>query len=117
MSWVSEELGELDLGDVRLDLRLMEMIERLAEQCERSVPQAFGSWAEVKGAYRLWENSRVEWQAILAPHRDQVVRRAAEHPVVLAIQDTTEINLTSRPATTGLGYLGAADCCCTPVWR
>jgi hypothetical protein len=110
MSWVSEELRELDLGDVRLDLRLMEMIERLAEQCERSVPQAFGSWAEVKGAYRLWENSRVEWQAILAPHREQVVRRSAEHPVVLAIQDTTEINLTSRPATTGLGYLGASYC-------
>ena len=110
MSWASEELRELDLGDVRLDLRLMEMIERLAEQCERSVPQAFGSWAEVKAAYRLWENSCVEWQAILAPHRDQVVRRAAEHPVVLAIQDTTEINLTSRPATTGLGYLGAPYC-------
>jgi hypothetical protein len=95
---------------MRLDLRLMDMIERLAEQCERSVPQAFGSWAEVKGAYRLWENSRVEWQAILAPHRDQVVRRAAEHPVVLVLQDTTEINLTSRPATTGLGYLGASYC-------
>jgi Transposase DNA-binding/Transposase Tn5 dimerisation domain len=110
MSWVSEELRELDLGDVRLDLRLMEMIERLAEQCERSVPQAFGSWAEVKGAYRLWENPRVEWQAILAPHREQVARRAAEHPVVLAIQDTTEINLTSRPATKGVGYLGASYC-------
>lgn len=110
MGWVSEELRGLDLGDVRLDLRLMEMIERLAEQCERSVPQAFGSWAEVKGAYRLWANPRVEWQAILAPHRDQVVRRAAEHPVVLAIQDTTEINLSGRPATSGLGYLGAAYC-------
>jgi hypothetical protein len=110
MNWVSDELRELDLGDVRLDLRLMEMIERLAEQCERSVPQAFGSWAEVKGAYRLWENSRVEWQAILAPHRDQVARRAGEHPVVLAIQDTTEINLTGRPATSGLGYLGASYC-------
>lgn len=110
MSWVNEELRELDLGDVRLDLRLMEMIEQLAKQCERSVPQAFGSWAEVKGAYRLWENSRVEWQAILAPHRDQVVRRGAEHPVVLAIQDTTEINLSGRPGTSGLGYLGASYC-------
>jgi hypothetical protein len=28
----------------------------------------------------------------------------------LAIQDTTEINLTSHPATTGLGYLGATYC-------
>lgn len=110
MSWVSEELRELALGDLRLDLRLMDMIQRLAEQCERSVPEAFGSWAEVKGAYRLWENPRVAWQAILAPHRDQVVRRAAEHPVVLVLQDTTEINLTSHPKTSGLGYLGASYC-------
>jgi hypothetical protein len=107
---VSEELRGLDLGDVRLDLRLLAMIERLAEQCERSIPRAFGTWAEVKGAYRLRENARVEWQSILAPHRDQVARRAAEHAVVLAIQDTTEINLTSHPSTSGLGYLGASYC-------
>ncbi len=110
MSWVSKELLDLDLGDTRLDLRLMEMIERLAQHSEESFPEAFGSWAEVKGAYRLWDNPRVDWRAVLRPHSVQAAHRSFEHPVVLAIQDTTEINLTGHPATTGLGYLGVSYC-------
>lgn len=35
---------------------------------------------------------------------------AAEHPVVLVPQDTTEINLTTHSGTTGLGYLGSTEC-------
>ncbi len=110
MSWVSAELFDVDLGDVRRQLRLMGVVEALAEHCEESFPKAFGSWAAVKAAYRLWENSRIPWQNILQPHCARAVQRAGDHPVILAIQDTTEINLTSHPATTGLGYLGAAYC-------
>lgn len=110
MSWAAEELLEVGLGDARLDLRLMRMLEALARRPEDSFPQSFGSWAEVKGAYRLWENPRVDWQAILRPHHARAAQRAHEQPVVLAIQDSTEINLTSHPATTGLGYLGASYC-------
>lgn len=110
MGWVSEELRDVALGDVRLDLRMMRVLEALAQRCEESFPTALGSWAEVKGAYRLWENSRVDWRDILQPHSARTAERAGDHPVVLAIQDTTEINLTSHPATTGLGYLGATYC-------
>ena len=110
MSWVSEELRDVDLGDARLDLRLMRMLGLLAQKSEQSFPQALGSWAEVKGAYRLWENPRVASQDILQPHQARTAERAGEHPVVLAIQDSTEANLTSHPATTGLGYLGADYC-------
>lgn len=110
MSWASEELRDVALGDTRLDLRLMQMLEVLARHTEEGFPQSFGSWAEVKGAYRLWENSRVAWQAILAPHTACTAQRASARPVVLAIQDTTEINLTSHRATKGLGYLSASYC-------
>lgn len=110
MSWVSEELRDVCLGDARLDLRLMEMIERLSQHSEESFPEAFGSWAELKGAYRLWENPRVDWRAILAPHIRQTALRATQHAVVLALQDSTEINLSDHPATSGLGYLGASYC-------
>jgi Transposase DNA-binding/Transposase Tn5 dimerisation domain len=110
MGWAGEELRDVDLGDVRRDLRLMRLLEALAQRCEESFPQALGSWAEVKGAYRLWENPHVAWQDILQPHCARTAERAGDHPVVLAIQDTTEINLTSHPATTGLGYLGATYC-------
>lgn len=110
MGWSSQELAGIELGDVRLDLRLLDMVERLSEQLEKSLPDTFGSWAELKGAYRLWENDRVQWQDILQPHIASTAKRGRQHPVVLAIQDTTEINLTHHPATTGLGYLSRQNC-------
>ena len=42
---------------------------------------------------------------ILASHRDGVVARSREAKTVLAIQDTTDLNFTSHPATVGLGFI------------
>jgi hypothetical protein len=108
MSWATEELGGVELGDTRRDLRLWRIVEKLTECAEQSIPQGFGSCAEVKAAYRFWENERIDWQGILAPHRASTARRARKHHVVLVAQDTTEVNLTSHPATEGLGYLACS---------
>lgn len=43
--------------------------------------------------------------AILRSHRDGVVGRAKGLASILAIQDTTELDFTSHPATTGLGFI------------
>jgi hypothetical protein len=110
MSWAGKELASAELGDDRLDLRLMQIVERLVESAERSIPEGFGSWSETKAAYRFIENPRVDWPQILAPHRASTVSRAAAEPIVLVSQDTTEINLTPFPATTGLGYLSKPEC-------
>ena len=48
--------------------------------------------------------------AILNSHRDAVVGRARSCKSVLAIQDTTELDFTGRPATTGLGYINQSEC-------
>jgi hypothetical protein len=88
----------------------MQMVQRLVEHAEQGVPEGFGSWSETKAAYRFFENDQIEWSEILAPHRASTVRRAAGEPIVLVAQDTTEINLTRHPATTGLGYLGSPKC-------
>ncbi|NEP28059.1 MAG: IS4 family transposase [Moorea sp. SIO3I6] len=42
---------------------------------------------------------------ILASHREGVVRRCVEAGVVLAIQDTTDLEYTTHEATKGLGYI------------
>jgi hypothetical protein len=105
MSWAGKELATAELGDERRVLRLMKLVERFVERAEQSIPQGFGSWSETKAAYRFLENPQIAAQEILAPHRTSTVQRAAQEPVVLVAQDTTEINLTSFAATTGLGYL------------
>lgn len=107
MSWAGEELSAAELGDTRRVLRLMRMVESLADHAERSIPRSFDSEAEVKAAYRFWENEDIGWREILAPHSQRTAHRAAAYPVVLVAQDTTEIDLTSHPASAGMGYLAS----------
>lgn len=40
---------------------------------------------------------------ILKPHIEATAARMAQHPVVLAVQDTTSLNYSAHPATQGLG--------------
>lgn len=109
MSWAWEELRTSCLADPRLDLRLPRMVEGFAEHPEASCPEALGR-AGVKAAYRFWNNDRVHAEEVLAPHAEQTAQRSMQYPVVLVAQDTTEINLTSHPATQGTGYLGSPHC-------
>ena len=46
------------------------------------------------GAYRFFENDAFEWADILQPHIQSSMGRMAAHPVVLCIQDTTELDAT-----------------------
>ena len=105
-SWAATELATVDLGDPRRGKRLIDVVETLARAPMASVPEACdGDWAAIKGTYRFWDNPAVTPDAIRAAHRDATVTRLADHALILAIQDTTEINLTTHPATTGLGHL------------
>jgi hypothetical protein len=110
MDWVIQELAGADLGDSRLDVRLIKIVEQFSQCPEASIPEACGSRAATRGAYRFLENQRVEPEKILKPHAERTARRAAAHPVVLVAQDTSEINLTDHPSTQGTGYLAAPHC-------
>lgn len=59
MSWASEELQHADLGDARLNRRLVAIVEDLAAAPETSVPQASRSAAALQGMYDFWANRRV----------------------------------------------------------
>jgi hypothetical protein len=109
MSWAWEELRTSQLPDPRLDLRLPRIIEGFAEHPEASCSEALGRTG-AKAAYRFWNNPRVHAGEILAPHARETAERGRQYPVVLVAQDTSEINVTSRPATQGMGYLGSPQC-------
>jgi hypothetical protein len=104
-SWALWELLGAELGDARLNERLVRLAEQLSERPEASIPQACGSSAATKAAYRFWDNDAVSPAGILQPHRRRTIERACRLPVTLAVQDTTEVNLTAHGATDGLGYL------------
>ena len=108
MNWVVRELAGADLGDGRLDNRLIRIVTDLSERPNATVPVSSGDWAQTKAAYRFWDNDKVTSQGILQAHVEQTVRRAGASAVVLVAQDTSEIDLTTHRKTSGLGYLASS---------
>ena len=50
-NWADDELGGANLGDARLNRRLVKLATRFAEQPTASIPGACGDWAETMAAY------------------------------------------------------------------
>src|SRR5258708_2680308 len=101
--WADTEFGAANLGDARLTSRLVALARRLASSPDCSFPRSLDA-AELKAAYRFFDNEQVDTDGVLAPHVEQTLQRMTQLPVVLAVQDTTEFNLTHLEATEGLGY-------------
>lgn len=101
--WASDEFGAAQLGDARLTQRLIALASPLSQAPQCSFPQSLDG-AELKAGYRFFDNPKVDTDGVLSPHIGQTLGRMGQVPVVLAVQDTTEFNLSHLPATEGLGY-------------
>ncbi|MBC8079550.1 MAG: IS4 family transposase [Gorillibacterium sp.] len=100
-------------GDIRLDKRGMQLHAQLFSNATRSIQAMASSRAEQKAFYRFLRNEKTSEQKIIDWLTGMCGRRVADK-VVLSIQDTTEINLSShtgrlQPAS-GLGGLDDAQC-------
>ena len=104
-SWAAREMLNVNLGDKRLNRRAAKVLFQLAQRPEGSIPSAFQSWGETLAAYRFFDNEKVSTEKLLEPHRDATLKRAQQFPVVLCVQDTTELDFTSKPQLQGLGPL------------
>ncbi len=109
MSWAAEELKTVNLGDKRRNRRLIKIVEDLSAMPQASVTQAARDGAAVQGIYEFWGNVRVASNEILAAHRDSTLSRVEGQEIVLAVQDTTELDFSSQPKTQGLGALSKKD--------
>lgn len=105
--WIGKEMSSLLLGDKRLDRRTLLTMESRYANLGASVPEASkGNPAEAKATYRLLDNKKVKMDKILSPHYESTTKRFEEHQVILAPQDTTELDYSTRPATDGVGPIG-----------
>ncbi len=103
--WADEEFANVDLGDKRLNTRLMKICDSLSESPESPINQACSDWAESKAAYRFFQNENVDTDEIMVAHREKTVARAKKHQTVLAIQDTSFLIYTKHSKTEGLGKI------------
>lgn len=108
-SWAVAEFGKAQLGDARLNRRLIRLADQLMDHPTASIAQACGGWSETQGAYRFFDQARegkrgLGWQDVLAPHMGQTEARMRAHRVVLCLQDTTELDYNGERIN-GLGPL------------
>lgn len=109
MSWAAEEFAGAELGDKRLNKRLVVLVERFADKPTASIPGACGGWGETQATYRFFNQANnpkrpLEWHAVMKPHVESTEVRMRQHKLVLCIQDTTELDFNGQ-AINGLGPL------------
>jgi len=106
LDWAEEEFGRAQLGDQRLMQRACELGRAFYARPQAPLPQACGTPAKTKAAYRFFDNPRVTMSGVLHSHYQATLGRVAKESVILAVQDTTSLNYSAHPATEMLGLIG-----------
>ena len=106
MTWAEAELSNLDLGDERINKRAVKILTTFSKAPKSSIPQSCQGWSETQATYRFYANNKVSCDKLLKGHTDNVEQRiiVSEEPVILCIQDTTELDFNGQE-TEGLGRL------------
>jgi hypothetical protein len=86
---IAQEFAKLDLGDPRRTQRVVSLVTAMARRPDQSLPSVLGDEASLEGAYRLFNNEHVDYDDLLAEHRDRTVDRAKAAGGVLVLHDTT----------------------------
>ena len=108
-SWAQNEFGDCQLGDDRLTTRLVKIACDQAAQPSQSYSQAAGgNRHDLKGYYRFLNNesSQLDLDTILQGHRARTLRRMSQEPTVLIVQDSSDLNYSTRNHCKGLGQIG-----------
>ena len=100
-AWIELETQGADFGDERLDARYEILLEQLSDKPSLSIPAACGGHAETAAAYRFFDNEKTDPAKVLQPHRHATLERIRAEAVVIAAQDTTEVDVTRRQEKVG----------------
>jgi len=105
--WAQTEFGRARLGDARLQERLQGLARDFYARPQAQIPQACGTRAKTKAAYRFFDHERTTMDALLGSHYEATAERVREHRVVLAVQDSTSLNYDAQPTIQNLGPIGS----------
>ena len=104
--WAQEEFAFADLGEARLNKRLVKVATNLAVAPGGTLPQAFPAWAELKAAYRFFDHPEVDFARVLHPHLARTRRACREPGEYLIIEDTSDLDFSRHRRTQDLGVIG-----------
>ena len=62
--WVLQQFGECELGDKRRTERLKKVAGNMLASPEKSLPEQNVDWADVKAAYRFFDNPNITFEKV-----------------------------------------------------
>lgn len=108
--WVQHEMKHIELGEKRLEKRLLKIISDFSQKPTASIPEFCGDWAATKAAYAFFKNPTSRTEAILLAQRRATHDRVQGQRRILILQDTTSFDFSDHPQTGGLGPLENSVC-------
>jgi len=88
--WAEENFGRCRLGDARRTRRLVQTAELILNNPAAALASLDGQWKNTKGAYRLFGNENVTFEAIMEPHCENT-RKSIQGKHSLIICDTSDV--------------------------
>lgn len=107
--WAEQEFGGCELGDERSTAQLVKVAQNKGRQPSGSYARACGgNRHQLKNYYRLMNKDRDQLtsDAWLHGHREETIRRMANEKTALVIQDTMDLNFSTRVHCENLGQIG-----------
>jgi Transposase DNA-binding/Transposase Tn5 dimerisation domain len=104
-AWAQQQFGQVSLGDRRRTRRLVHSAATIACYPQQSFPQIF-DWNELRGFYGLCHTEEATLSTLQQPHWKLTRQAMAQHPLVLVLHDTTQLDFTSHAALDGQGPIG-----------
>ena len=104
--WAQQEFAFANLGEARLNKRLVKVATNLAGNPGGTLPQAFAQWAELKAAYGFFDNRAVDFGKVMQPHCERTRRFCREAGEYLIIEDTSILDFSRHRGTQDLGVIG-----------
>ena len=103
-AWAERQFGECDLGDKRRTRRAVETAAKFAANPDGSTPKQTETWADCQGAYRLFHEEDVTFDALTEPHFRHTRDQKEGHFLLLG--DTTEIDYGTKRKIQGITAVG-----------
>ena len=109
MDDISTELENVSFGDRRIDKRAKSTLQKMFKRVGEGLAASFGGAADLKAAYRLFDNGLVNPEKILKVHSEKTLERIAKQKIVALSQDSTDIDMKHMQSVEDLGVLNDTE--------
>ena len=106
LDWAEKQFGHTDLGDPRRTARLVKLASTLANEPGKPLVNITQSPADMEGAYRFIRNENIDASSIAEAGFKATAEQAKEHPLLLALEDTTTLVYRHSSIREDLGHVG-----------